>query len=930
MLPAGVVLLVSGLYLGLLFLLAFLTERRVRKGAAQFIGSPLVYTLSLAVYCTSWTFYGAVGSASRNGLEFLTIYLGPTLVFVGWWLLLRKLVRISRTQNITSIADFISARYGKSAAISALVTLMAVIGSIPYISLQLKAVTASYEVLVGTAASNAAEVSRTGFGTGLLADTGFWVTVSMAAFVILFGTRNLGADQRHPGVVAAIAFESVVKLLAFAAVGLFALYGLGGGLSDLVSRVQERPDLSHLYSFPDGFEPRWVTTLFLAGIAAICLPRQFQVTVVENSDERHLATAAWLFPLYLMLISLFVLPIAAVGLTALPAGADTDLYVLTVPLSAGREDLALLAFIGGLSAATSMVIVASLALSIMISNHLVAPLLLRSSYFASPEAGNLSGMLLLTRRLSIVAILVLGFIYYRGTDTGSPLASIGLISFAGVAQFAPALIGGVYWKHATKSGALCGLVVGFVFWAYTLLVPKLAKAGWALEDLVTQGLGGVALLRPGAFLGLEGWDPLVHGLFWSMSANLAVFVIVSLFTRPSPIESLQSALFVNALQPGKPQAEVALQRSATTKDLLRLAQRILGAERSREIFRDYARRQGREDDLPAPDPPLIAYVERQLASSVGAASARSLVSGIVKGETISLDALIGLLDETQQAIRTSRALERKSQELQETATQLRAANAQLKALDKMKDEFLSRVSHELRTPMTSIRSFAEILSDMSDQDQQLDSEQAGHFLKIIHKESERLTRLLDEILDLSRMESGEATLRRDRLDAARIAAAAVETMEGLAKQSGVDLQVDLAQDAIWVVGDEDRLKQVFVNLLSNAIKYHRQPDENDQAKATSPRKVWVTQGKAPHGRVELRFCDNGPGIPESDRDKIFSKFARAGTEKAGVALSGSGLGLPISRQIMQHLGGQLRLDQTGPGGSVFVVRLLDAASVAAQ
>ncbi|WP_119166556.1 sensor histidine kinase [Algihabitans albus] len=938
MLPAGVVILVSGLYLGLLFLLAFVTERRVRSGSARFIASPLVYTLSLAVYCTSWTFYGAVGSASRNGLEFLTIYLGPTIVFVGWWLLLRKLVRISRTQNITSIADFISARYGKSAAISALVTLMAVIGSIPYISLQLKAITASYEVLVGTSATGGA-----GSSAGIVTDTGFWVTASMAAFVILFGTRNLGADQRHPGVVAAIAFESVIKLLSFAAVGLFALYGLSDGFGDLFSRVRETPELSHLYSFPDGFEPRWVATLFLAGIAAICLPRQFQVTVVENSDERHLATASWLFPLYLMLISLFVLPIAAVGLTALPAGANTDLYVLTVPLSAGREDLALLAFIGGLSAATSMVIVASLALSIMISNHLVAPLLLRSPYFTSPEAGNFSGTLLLTRRLSIVAILVLGFLYYRGTDTGSPLASIGLISFAGVAQFAPALIGGVYWKQATKAGALCGLVAGFVFWAYTLLAPTLAEAGWALEELVTQGLGGVALLRPDALFGLEGWDPLVHGLFWSMSANVAAFVVVSLVTRPTPIESLQSALFVNALQLGETRAEVALQRSATVKDLFRLAQRILGAERSYQIFRDYARRQGREDHLPAPDPPLVAYVERQLASSVGAASARSLVSGIAKGETISLDALIGILDETQQAIRTSRALERKSRELQETATQLRAANAQLKALDKMKDDFLSRVSHELRTPMTSIRSFAEILSDMHNQGPSLDSEQAGRFLKIIHLESERLTRLLDEILDLSRMESGEATLRQDRLDAAAIARIAVETMEGLAKQSGVELEIDLGSQPIWVIGDGDRLKQVFVNLLSNAIKYHR-PEEaspetapkdealegKGQENSRSTRKAWITQGTSQDGLVELQVCDNGPGIPEGHRDKIFSKFARAWNEDGGEPRSGSGLGLPISRQIVEHLGGQLRLDNTGPEGSVFVVRLRRTATIAAQ
>ncbi len=920
MLSSGFVVLVAGLYLGLLFFLAFLTERRVARGAARFITAPPVYTLSLAVYCTSWTFYGAVGSAARNGLEFLTIYLGPTVVLLGWWVLLRKLVRISRSQRITSIADFISARYGKSASISAVVTLMAVVGSIPYISLQLKAVTASYEVLVGASAT-----AQHGPGSDIFTDTGLWVTISMAAFVILFGTRNLGADQRHPGVVAAIAFESLIKLLALGAVGLFALYGIGDGLGELFARARANPELQHLYSFPEGFEPRWVVTLFLAAMATICLPRQFQVTVVENSDERHLATAAWLFPLYLMLISLFVLPIAIAGLTSLPPGENTDLFVLTVPLAAGREDLALVAFIGGLSAATSMVIVASLALSIMISNHLVAPLLLRSPVFSGPTAGDFSGTLLLTRRLSIVAILLLGFLYYRGTGSGNPLASIGLISFAGMAQFAPALIGGVFWQRATKRGALASLLAGFAFWAYTLLAPTLASAGWAFEGLVAEGLWEVALLRPNALFGLEGWDPLVHGLFWSISANVTAYVLVSLVTRQSPIESLQSALFVNALQPREPQVEVALQRSATTKDLFRLTQRILGAERAYQIFRDYARRQGRSDHLPAPDPPLIAYVERQLASSVGAASARSLVSRIVKGETISLDALIAILDETHQAIRTSRALERKSRELQDTAAQLREANAQLKALDKMKDDFLSRVSHELRTPMTSIRSFSEILSDPAQSGPKLESEQAQRFLTIIRDESERLTRLLDEILDISRMESGEATLRLETLDAAQIVRNSVETMSGLAEQSRVQLSADLGRGPLWVTADPDRLKQVCVNLLSNAIKYHHPLGPG------RPRcRAWVTRGAGRPGTVELRFCDNGPGIAENYRDKVFSKFARGWNEPGGERFAGSGLGLAISRQIVQHLGGDLELESSGPQGTVFVVRLRSAAAAAAQ
>jgi len=912
-LASGFVIVVASLYLGGLFLLAYWTDRRAERGAARFISSPVVYTLSLAVYCTSWTFYGAVGSAARNGLEYLTIYLGPTVALMGWWFLLRKLVRISKAQRITSIADFISARYGKSASISALVTLIAVVGITPYIALQLKAVAASFDALVAAPPADPRGVGRAG---GLLADTGLWVAVSMATFVILFGTRNTGADERHPGVVAAIAFESIIKLLSLAAIGLFTLYGLNDGVRDLFDGAMADPRTAHLFTFQEGFEGRWVATLFLAGAAMVCLPRQFQVAVVENVDARHLATAAWLFPLYLLVISLFVLPIAVAGLTGLTPGSNPDLYVLTVPLASGQSGLALLAFIGGLSAATSMVIVASIALSIMISNHLVTPLLLRVPFFENPSRGDFASVLLTVRRLSIVAILTLGFLYYRLTASGDPLASIGLISFAGVAQFLPALVGAVAWPRGTARGATAGLVIGFALWVYTLLVPSFAEAGWAFGALVADGPLGLSALRPSALFGLSEWDTLVHGLVWSLTANVVAYIAVSLLTEPSPLESLQSAVFVNAFQPDEHRVEGALIRSATGRDLYRLTQRILGAERAYRLFQDYAERHGRAPaagpirpaDLPLPDAALIAHVERELAASVGAASARSLVSRIVKGETISLDAVIDILDETRQAIRTSQALERKSRELEETAAQLRAANEQLTRLDRLKDDFLSRVSHELRTPMTSIRSFSEILVDEG----ATDTAETRRFLEIIRQESERLTRLLDEILDLSRLEGGAVEWTLVPVDLRRVVHDAVETMHGLAKRRGVDLVLDLDDRPIPVVTDCDRLKQVFVNLLSNAIKY------NDSERPTT----WVDCTRLPDdpGRVRVRVRDNGPGIPEGERDHIFSKFARGWAESPGRA-SGAGLGLAISRQIVQQLGGDLTLAEPDGRGATFVVSL---------
>lgn len=902
MLSTGLIAVVASLYLGGLFLLAFIIDRRAKRGAAGFINSPVVYTLSLAVYCTSWTFYGAVGSAARTGLEYLTIYLGPTLVLLAWPFLLRKLVRISNAQRITSIADFISARYGKSSSISVLVTLIALIGVTPYIALQLKAVAASFDALGVTQGWEPAGTST----WGLFSDTGFWVAVCMATFVILFGTRNLGADEHHPGIVAAIAFESFVKLFSLGAIAAFALFGLNDGFEDLFARGAANPDVQRLYNFADGFEPRWIATTFLSAAAILCLPRQFQVAVVENADERHLVTASWLFPLYLLLVSLFVIPIAISGMTSLPAGSNPDLFVLNVPLAAGQDGLALFAFIGGLSAATSMVIVASIALAIMISNHLVAPLLLRLPFFGGSESGNFSTTLLIVRRVSIAAILTLGFSYYRLTETSNALASIGLISFAGVAQFLPALIGGIYWRNATKPGATAGLLAGFVLWAYTLLVPSMAGAGWAFIDVNELGLFSQSLLKPSALFGLADWDPLVHGLFWSMSFNVGLYVVVSLMTNASPLERLQSALFVDAFRTGEEGVEGALQRSATTDDLMRLTIRILGPERAQDIFRDYARRQGLRDPLPQPEPALIAHIERQLAGSIGAASARTMISRVAHGETITMDAVISLLDETQQVIRYSRDLEAKSIELERTAEQLREANEQLTKLDEMKDDFLSQVSHELRTPMTSIRSFSEILVSTPD----LSDEQARRFISVIQQESERLTRLLDEILELGRLESSHLEWHPEHADATVIFRAAIEAMRGLTQERGISVRDALGDQPIPVEADPDRLKQVCINLLSNAAKY-----------ATGPAPVVEISHTAPAGgggEIEILVRDNGPGIAPVIRGTLFTKFSR-GWSQSTAPDDGSGLGLAISKRIMQLMGGDLRLVDTGPDGTCFAI-----------
>ncbi len=887
MLTSNILIAASIAYVSLLFIVAFWAERRAERGQLGWLRSPLVYTLSISVYCTAWTFYGAVGSAARNGLEFVTIYLGPTLVFIGWWWILRKLLRIGRTQRITSIADLISSRYGKSATLGVAVTLLAVIGSTPYIALQLQSITTSFSVF--------SPDNGTGVSDGNT--SALWIAAVLALFTILFGTRNVDANERHHGVVTAIALEAVVKLFALLAVGIFVVWGIGNGPAGIFAHMS--PEMLRSDQI---FSPRWVALTFLSATAIITLPRMFQVTIVENSDERHLSTASWAFPAYLFLMSLFVLPIAIAGQYILPPGSNPDLFVLTVPLAEGQNALALFAFLGGLSSATSMVIIATIALSTMVSNHIVMPLWLGRSKDRLATSGDVRRVLLLSRRLSIAGLLLLGYFYFRLTGGSGALASIGLISFAGVAQILPSLLGGIFWRGATRTGALTGLAAGFILWAYTLFLPSFEGAFILSSGILENGLFDYAWLRPQELLGLTGYDPLVHSMLWSLSVNTALFIGLSLIVTPRQLERIQGAQFVDVFrQTGPGGTGVLIRRSATSEDLFTLAQRILGTTFAHRLFTQAAAEQNKTSGLPDPTDSFIERLERELTGSVGAASAHAMVSQIAGGGTVSVEELLKIADETAQIMEYSQQLETQSRELSKTARKLRKANAQLTELGAQKDAFLSQISHELRTPMTSIRSFAEILRDEPD----IASEQAQRFVGIINTESRRLTRLLDEILDLSLLESGRINWRLEpvSLDAAIVHA--LTSSKGVRDTSDIKI-IRKGDKNIMVMADFDRLAQVFINLLSNAIKYGRA--ENPQ----------ITIRIQKLGKIAMiGITDNGPGIRIEDREKVFEKFSRL----SEITLAGSaGLGLPISREIMRNLNGDLTVEENAPG-AVFRVTL---------
>jgi Na+/proline symporter/nitrogen-specific signal transduction histidine kinase len=907
MLATGVVVTVSAAYLGLLFAIAYWGDKRAEAGRSV-IANGAIYALSLAVYATSWTYYGSVGRAASSGVGFLPIYLGPTVMVALWWFVLRKMIRISKRNRITSLADFVASRYGKSTLLGGLVTVIAVVGIVPYISLQLKAISNTFGILRRhPEIVTPAELQS----LPLLHDTALYVALLLAAFTIVFGTRHLDATERHEGMVAAIAFESVVKLFAFLAVGLFVTFGLFKGFGDLFDRAAAVPRLAELFTLgPETSYASFAWLTVLSMLAILFLPRQFQVAVVENVDERHLNTAIWLFPLYLLVINVFVLPILLAGLLRFPGGdVNPDTFVLALPMSAGQQALTLLAFIGGLSAATGMVIVETIALSTMVSNSLVMPVLLRLEGGPWLRGGRLArrtelgGLILGIRRATIVLVLLLGFAYFRIAGEAPALVSIGLVSFAAVAQFAPAILGGILWKGGTRNGALTGLVAGFAVWTYTLLLPSFARSGWLPSGFLEHGPLGIELLRPQQLFGLQGMDEISHSMFWSMLANVGGYVGVSLVGRPSPAEHGQAALFVDVFaRPREGAGARFWHGSASVGELQALLERFIGPSGAREALSDYQRQRG-DGRAPGPeaDAELVHHVETLLAGAVGTASARVMVASVVDEEPFGLGEVMEILDEASQVLAYSRELERKSRELEAATAELRTANERLQELDRLKDDFVSSVSHELRTPLTSIRAFSEILLDNLD----LPAAEREPYLHIIVEETGRLTRLINQLLDLSKLESGRAEWRIAEVDLKQVVEDSAAATAQLFERKGAALTVRVPPAVPPVAADRDRVVQVLLNLLSNAAKFC----DAEQGRVDVDLRV-----EGATLRVDVR--DNGAGIQAQDQETIFEKFRQGGDAGAGRS-PGTGLGLPISREIVSYLGGELWVRSVSGQGATF-------------
>jgi signal transduction histidine kinase/Na+/proline symporter len=733
------------------------------------------------------------------------------------------------------------------------------------------------------------------------------VTMVLGFFIMLFGTSKIDASDKHVGLVNAIAFESIVKLIAFAIGGLFILFKVLDNYTSL--EIQRNPQVQHLFTFePNSGYLQWFGMTILSFTAFIFLPRQFQLGVIENRDDEHLKTAIWIFPTYLILINLLVIPVAIAGILFYQNQPyNPDYTILSIPGLLNANWISMIVFLGGFSAATGMIIVETIALSTMFSNNILIPIILSIPALKTSFFTQVLKSIKWIRRISILFLLLLSYLYYFYISGKYSLVSIGLISFTAVAQFAPSVLFGIYWKRASKLASILSISMGISIWFFTLVVPTLISAGLLPTSILTEGLFSISWLRPTHLFGAAITDPITHAFFWSILLNLFSFVSISLFFNPKEDESTQAELFVDIDQySGSYEQSFIRSGNISILDLRKLMASFIGELKSKQLFRQYFLRNHLEipEDTHKADQGVITYTEKILSGVIGAASARIILQSMLKDEIIRMNDVVSLLKESQQILSLNKELSSKSTELSKAYDALSKANTKLKQIDQLKDEFLYTVTHELRTPLTSVRAFTEIMHDHPD----MDEKKRQEFLKVMVLEMERLSKLITQVLDLEKLESGKQPLHLSNVNPVDLVQGVLESFIKSGDKHNQEISLDAKQGKLVSV-DADLLERVLVNIIGNAQKYI----------PTEKGKILVKVNSTDKD-LYISIEDNGPGIPLDQRAQVFNKFYQV-TQSKKNNTGGSGLGLSISKKIIDLHKGQLFIDDSSFGGAKFIIQI---------
>ena len=881
-------------YLAALFFIAYVAEKNSKS---KWVNNSVVYTLSLAVYCTAWTYYGSIGIAANSGVNFLPIYLGPVIAAPLWIVLMRKIVRISKQHKISSIADFISLRYGNHRFLGALVTIVCLMAIVPYISLQLKAVSETFQIL----SDETSYVS-----TSVYDDSTFYIALLLAVFATFFGTQTTDASEKHKGIVMSVAFESILKLVFFLFVGIYVTYVLFDGTEDIYTKMSTAGNfrsLTTINGFEGGFN--WLYTIMLSFMAIFLLPRQFQVSVVENVREKHLKNAIWMFPLYLLLFNVFVIFIAWAGNLTIGNTEQAEYYALLLPLQNGNTFLSVLVFLGGFSAVISMVVVATLALSTMVSNNLIIPYGFLDYFIKSRPERN-AKYIKNIRRISIFSIIIIAYAFYVNFSFELSLYSIGLMAFVIISQLAPSFFIGLFWNRGSSNATIIGIFAGIAVVFYTLILPFSIHALNGSDDLVQYGFAGIDFLKPHALFGIDFLSPPAHAFFWSMLVNLFCYMTFSVIKKGNYRERNYAEMYVDSknyadLQDGA----LVWKGEAYVADIKKVLVKFLGDTRTDRALNLFFRKYDLPLDTQMADARLINFSEKLLTGSIGSASAKILISSVVKEDEVSLVEVLKILEESKETIARNKLLREKSNELTKLTNQLKNANEELIEKDKQKDEFLDTVAHELKTPITGIRAATELLMD---DDDDMPSEIKTQFLKNMLQDSDRLSRLIHNILDFEKLSKGRTQLNIKKYNIRNTIQKTIESLKHIADKKQIEI-VSSNKSDLGAEYDEDRIVQVLTNLISNAIKFC----EEKKGKI-------VIDYKFDLGYLEVTIKDNGKGIPSQDLPYIFDKFYQSKNQNIQKP-EGSGLGLAISKQIVENHNGKIWAKNNEKSGATFGFKL---------